>query len=169
MGWSSLSIVEPGRPLALAPDAVAVPALSSTVRPSLVLREAQARALLDAAARADVSRGGTFSSGPTGVRLWSGPFDGTDGGPGSALMLGGVDWTYDTPNRHWVMIHRAMVTAEGLAAGESTTSVLGRVMALCGLSMDGEVLSVPKAPPRDPFHRPLPAAAVGYGLQTPHG
>lgn len=152
----SLSLIPAqARSLALKQEAVAVPALTSQVRPALVLPELQARALLDAAARDDVSNGGCFSAGPAGVQVWSGPFNGPDGSRGTATLLGSIDWTYDTPARHWAMIYRAMVTQEGLEHGETTTSVLARVLALTGLAVEGDRVQLPMPPARDPFRRAL--------------
>src|SRR3954463_8636055 len=96
--------------LRLNTDAIAVPALTSPVRPALALPERQARALLDPAAREGVGRGVCFAAGPAGIQVWSGPFDGPGGGKGTAVHLGSVDWTWDTPAKHWSMIYRAMVT-----------------------------------------------------------
>src|SRR4051812_49973549 len=137
--------------LRLNTDAVVVPALTSQVRPALVLPERQARALLDAASREDVGRGGCFAAGPAGIQVWSGPFDGEGGGKGTAVHLGSIDWTYDTPAKHWAMIYRAMVTHEGVARRESTTTVLSRVLALTGRSMGGAGVTRPSPPQRDPF------------------
>jgi hypothetical protein len=137
--------------LRLRDDAIAVPALTSQVRPALVLPEEQARALLDAANRKDVSRGGRFAASPAGVQVWSGPFDGIGGSRGSAVHLGSVDWTYDTPAKHWALIYRAMVTEAGIAAGETTASILTHVLALTGLSIDGDRITLPTPPVRDPF------------------
>jgi hypothetical protein len=139
--------------LQLNSDAIAVPALLSQVRPALVLPERQTRALLDAATREDVGRGGYFSAGPAGVQVWSGPFDGPGGAKGSAVHLGSVDWTYDTPAKHWALIYRAMVTHDGVARGETTTTILGRVLALTGLSIEGDRVTLPVPPRRDPFRR----------------
>lgn len=137
--------------LQLKDDAVAVPALTSQVRPALVLPEGQARALLDAANRQDVSRGGCFAASPAGVQVWSGPFDGIGGSRGSSVHLGSVDWTYDTPAKHWALIYRAMVTQAGIEYGETTTTMLLRVLALTGLSIDGDRITLPTPPLRDPF------------------
>jgi hypothetical protein len=82
----------------LRPNAIARPALSSQVRPAMVLQERDARALLESAERLDVSRGGFFAAGPAGIQVWSGPFDGPGGSHGSAVHLGSVDWSYDTPS-----------------------------------------------------------------------
>lgn len=150
----SLALVtRPALGLQLKPEAVAVPALTSQVRPALVLPELQARALLDAAARLDISAGGCFSAGLAGIQVWSGPFDGPGGSRGSAIHLGSIDWTYDTPARHWAMIYRAMVTQDGIECGESTTSVLARVLALTGLSIEGDRVQLATPPVRDPFRR----------------
>jgi hypothetical protein len=143
--------------LCLRNEAVAVPALTSQVRPALVLPELQTRALLDAAAREDVSAEGCFSAGPAGIQMWSGPFDGPDGQKGTAIHVGSVDWTYDTPARHWALIYRAMVTRQGVEHGETTLSVLTRVLGLTGLSIEGDRVQLPMPPVRDPF-RPAIAA-----------
>lgn len=137
--------------LTLAPHAVAVPALSSHVRPALVLAEGEARDLLDMAARSDVRSGGRFFAGPAGVQVWSAPFDGPDGSPGTAVHLGSVDWSYDTPVRHYATIYRAMVTAAGVEAGETTETILRAVLGLADIRMDGSHVTMPAPPPRDPF------------------
>jgi len=137
----------------LRPNAIARPALSSQVRPAMVLQERDARALLESAERLDVSRGGFLAAGPAGIQVWSGPFDGPGGSHGSAVHLGSVDWSYDTPVRHYATIYRAMVTASGVAAGETTASILGRVMALASLAVEGSRVQMPLPPARDPFRR----------------
>jgi hypothetical protein len=131
--------------------AIAIPALTSQVRPALILPELQARALLDAAARADVRADGCFGAGPAGIQLWSSPFNGADGGSGTSVHLGSVDWTYDTPAKHWALIYRAMVTQAGIESGETTLSVLTRVLALTGLAIDGDRVQLAAPPVRDPF------------------
>jgi len=139
--------------LRLISTAVAVPALTSFVRPTLVLSEQETRALFAEIDRQGVRNGGLFASGPTGVQVWSGPFDGPDGGPGTARHLGSLDWNLDTPAKHYATVYRAMVTRDGLEYGESTASVLARVLALAGLSLEGDRLAAAIPPPRDPFRR----------------
>lgn len=126
-------------------------ALESHVRPALVLPEREGRALLLAAQREDVSRSGCYSAGPAGVQVWSGPWEGLGGSRGDALHLGSVDWSYDTPVRHYITVYRVLVTAQGVEAGESTHSLLSRVLGLAGLGASGEILVMPVPPPRDPF------------------
>jgi hypothetical protein len=126
-------------------------AVSSQIRPALVLPEREARHLLSAATREDVSSGGVFSAGPAGIQLWSGAWDGPGGSHGSAQHLGSVDWSYDTPARHYITVYRVLVTAAGAEAGLTTEAVLTRVMALGGLTAEGATLTMAVPPPRDPF------------------
>jgi hypothetical protein len=132
-------------------EGAAKAALASRVRPSLVLDESIARALLQEAARLDVSAGGRFSAGPAGVQVWSGAWDGPGGTKGSAAHLGSVDWTYDTPSRNYVTIYRSMVTQTGIDAGETTESILTTVLKLVGQTVDGPRIEQPMPPARDPF------------------
>jgi hypothetical protein len=139
--------------LRLKDGAVAVPALASHVRPALVLAERETRELLAAAALYDVGASGRFSAGPAGIQVWDRPFDGPSGTHGSARHLGSVDWSYDTPAKHYVTIYRAMVTQNGCDAGETTLSILTAVLGLSGLSADGSRITLPVPPARDPFRR----------------
>lgn len=133
------------------------PAVATQVRPAIVLPDREARALLAAAERADVARGGCFSAGPAGVQVWSGPWNGRLGRHGDSQHLGSVDWSYDTPSRHYITIYRVMVTAPGHAAGETPDSLLQRVVGLAGLQLPADALGMPVPPPRDPFRSELRA------------
>jgi hypothetical protein len=151
---SSLSLINTAKPgIRLVAGAVAVPALASHVRPALVLPERETRELLAEAARLDVGNGGWYAAGPAGIQVWSGPFDGHNGTHGTARHLGSVDWSYNTPVKHYATIYRSMVTAEGVATGETTTTILERVLGLTGLSIAGDRITMPIPPPRDPFKR----------------
>jgi hypothetical protein len=69
------------------------------------------------------------------------------------VHLGSVDWSYDTPVKHYVTIYRAMITEDGVAAGETTLSILARVLGLTGVPVDGARVTMPMPPRRDPFRR----------------
>ena len=152
---SSLSLGGQGSTggLRLNPHTVAVPALASHVRPALVLHERETRQLLEAASQHDVGNGGCFSAGPAGIQVWTGPWEGPNGGHGDAVHLGSVDWSYDTPVRHYATVFRAMVTEVGLTCGETTTSILARVLALSGLPLEDSRIAMAQPPQRDPFRR----------------
>ena len=126
-------------------------AVQSQVRPALVLPEREGRALLAAAQRQDVSCGGLYNAGPAGVQVWSAPWEGAGGSRGGSLHLGSVDWSYDTPVRHYITVYRVLVTAEGVSTGENAASLLQRVLALAGIDTSEESLHMQVPPPRDPF------------------
>jgi hypothetical protein len=150
----TLSLVHPSAAsLRLVEGAVAVPALASHVRPALVLPERETRELIAEANRLDVGVGGYYAAGPAGIQVWSAAFDGPGGTHGNARHLGSVDWSYNTPVKHYATIYRSMVTADGLARGETTTSILERVLGLTGLSVAGDRITLAIPPPRDPFRR----------------
>src|SRR3954466_2270651 len=154
MSVSALPLVgQPATQVRLIDPRVAVPALISHIRPALVLAEAETRHLIAAADAQGVRTGGLFLASPLGIQLWSTPFDGPHGTPGQSLHLGSVDWSYDTPVKHYATIYRSIVTASGVGVGETTASVLARVLALGEISAEGERLTVPIPPPRDPFRR----------------
>ena len=129
----------------------AAPSVATQVRPAIVLPDREARALLAAAEREDVSRGGCFSAGPAGVQVWSGPWNGLLGRHGTAEHLGSVDWSYDTPTRHYITVYRVMVTTAGHAAGQTPQSLLDAVLGLAGVQAPPDALALPVPPPRDPF------------------
>ncbi len=131
------------------------------VRPALVLPDREARALLAAAEHADVAQGGRFSAGPAGVQVWSGPWNGPMGSRGSALHLGSVDWSYDTPSRHYITIYRVLVTSRGAAAGQDALSVLQLVLDLAGISASPEMLEQGSKLSRDPFRAGIRAVLTG--------
>lgn len=142
----SFRLTRPGAPAAVA----------SQVRPSIVLPDREARALLAAAEREDVSRGGTYSAGPAGVQVWNGPWNGLLGGKGDAEHLGSVDWSYDTPTRHYITIYRVLVTAGGAAAGLSAGDLLDRVLGLAGVVAPSDAVRLAVPPARDPFRSGSP-------------
>ncbi len=125
--------------------------VASQVRPAIVLPDREARALLLAAEGADVSRGGCFSAGPAGVQVWSGPWDGPIGSHGSAEHLGSVDWSYDTPTRHYITVYRVLVTSKGISAGLTPPRVLQQVLDLAGVVASPDALAMADPPRRDPF------------------
>lgn len=126
-------------------------AVASQLRPSIVLPDREARDLLAAADREDVTKRGCFAAGPAGVQVWSGPWDGPLGSHGSAMHLGSVDWSYDTPNRHYITIYRVLVTANGAAAGNTLEGLLARVLGLAGIEPGQQIPAAPIPTHRDPF------------------
>jgi hypothetical protein len=99
---------------------------------SLVLSEEQASRMLRAAEEQDVAAGGVFSAGPSGVQVWSEPWNGDAGTSGSSVRLGSVEWTANAPARACITIHRCLVTRAGQARGIEPADLLERVLDLAG-------------------------------------
>ena len=87
-----------------------------------------------------------------GIQVWDRAWESSDA-PGTAVQLGSVDWSYDSPVKHYVTIYRAMVTAAGVERGVSTETVLKAVLDLTGIPLDGARITMAIPPPRDPFRR----------------
>jgi hypothetical protein len=104
---------------------------------SLVFPQEQAVRLLRAAEEQDVAAGGVFSAGPTGVQVWSEPWNGDGGTRGTSVHLGSVEWTANAPARSWITIHSCMVTQAGRARGIEPTDLLKRVLDLAVLPSEG--------------------------------
>ena len=121
------------------------------VRPALIFTEEQATRLLHAAEEQDVASGGGFSAGPSGVQVWSEPWNGEAGTRGSSVHLGSVDWTYNTPARFYITMYRCSVTAEGKARGLGIEDVLKQVLDLVGLPIDGVRANLHEPPAADPW------------------
>lgn len=115
------------------------PRLAVTWSPGLVLPEEDLRAVLTAAAREDVSRGGRVRARGSAVVLWSGAWDGPVSGvgggatAGSAEPLGEVAWSWEVPARHWTTVHRVTLTPAGAAAGLTPAGLLRAVLGLAGV------------------------------------
>jgi hypothetical protein len=110
--------------------------------------------------------GRLLQRGPAGVQVWSGPWDGLLGRHGSSEHLGSVDWSYDTPTRHWITIYRVLVTAKGAAAGQSPQSLLDGVLALAG--GPGAVGRAAPCPYRPRATRSARCAATRRSEAPPH-
>lgn len=124
-------------------------ALLSEHHPDVVVPVAEARLLLAAARAQDVSAGGCFSPGPSGVQVWSGPWDGAGGRPGSSELVGSVDWSEDVPLPGSATVYRVHLTAVGSRAGLTTHDVLDLVLGLAdGFddSAPARVLPLPRRP-----------------------
>jgi hypothetical protein len=91
--------------------------------------------------------------------VWSGPWDGELGTHGTSEHYGSVDWCYDTPTRHYITVYRVLVTAQGAGAGQTTSGLLARVLAMAGADT-GVVAALVPPPPRDPFRSELRRTAT---------
>ena len=123
--------------------------VTEVIRPSAIVPESSARAILVELALADVRRGGTWSSSPTRWIRYDKPW--TDSvRVGNARQLGTIDVTYGTPSRYDITIYRAALTQDGVDQGWSIEALCNDALRLGGLHLS----SCPRAslaPPPPPF------------------
>ncbi len=62
-----------------------------------------------------------------------------------------MDWSYDTPTRHYITVYRVLVTSKGISAGLTPAQVLQQVLDLAGVVASPDALTMAAPPLRDPF------------------
>ena len=124
--------------------------LSEVIRPAAILDEEAARQVLAALALEDARAQGVWVAEPGTWRRYDQPWDGPDGTPGVAALLGTIQVIYGSPTRHEITIYRATVTGPAAAAGWTVTSLCDDALQFAELSLE----TCPRAnlaPPPRPF------------------
>jgi hypothetical protein len=126
---------------------------TTVIRPSAVLRDDDARAVLAALEERDVSAGGVWSASPGMWQRYDKPWDGAAGFKGTAQLIGTIGTVYGTPSKYDITIYRVTVTDHGTEAGWSVEAICNDALRYADLSLDScprtELLN---APP-DPFYK----------------
>ena len=123
---------------------------SEVIRPAAILDEEAARQVLAALALEDARAQGVWVAEPGTWRRYDRPWDGPDGTPGTAALLGTIQVIYGSPTRHEITIYRATVTAPAAAAGWTVTTLCDDALQFAELSLE----TCPRAslaPPPKPF------------------
>ncbi|HEX3906674.1 MAG TPA: hypothetical protein VHW92_01950 [Mycobacteriales bacterium] len=124
--------------------------VTEVIRPAAVLPERVARTVLMELSLRDARTGGVWMTEPTVWRRYDRPFDGANGGPGSAVLLGTMQVTYGMPTRYEITIFRATITRNGSTLGMTVQSLCDEALQHGGLTLD----TCPRAdlkPPPLPF------------------
>jgi len=125
---------------------------SEVIRPAAVLRQLEAKQVLDALSELDVSKGGTWSITPGLWQRYDKAWDGLAGMTGTAKLVGTIATTYGAPTRYDITIYRVTVTAHGQHVGWSVSSLCDDALGHAGLTLDSCTRAELKAPPgADPF------------------
>lgn len=123
--------------------------ISEVIRPSAILNEEAARAVLAELSLNDARVGGVWLAEPSSWRRYDRPWDSADN-EGSAVLVGTIQVMYGTPTRHEITVYRATVTGEAAAAGWSVTLLCDDALQYAGLTLE----NCPRAnlqPPPQPF------------------
>lgn len=124
-------------------------AVTEVLRPSAILPEASARAVIAEMVFRDVRAGGHWDATPTLWRRYDRPWA-AGGGSGSAQLLGSLQVAYGTPTRYEITIYRVTITRLGDEQGWTVESLCDEALAFGGLTL----ASCPRAslaPPPRPF------------------
>jgi hypothetical protein len=124
--------------------------VTEVIRPAAVVPEESARHVLMELALRDVRMEGQWWSEPTTWRRYDQPWNGIDGGPGDAELLGTIQIAYGCPTRYEITIFRATITRIGGKLGLTVNGLCNEALAFGGLSLE----TCPRAdlkPPPQPF------------------
>lgn len=123
--------------------------ITEVIRPSAILNEEAARAVLAELSLNDVRAGGVWFAEPSNWRRYDRPWDSPDR-EGSSVLVGTIQVMYGTPTRHEITIYRATVTGVAASVGWSVTRLCDDALQYAGLTLD----NCPRAnltPPPQPF------------------
>ena len=134
----------------LASEAQDEAVVSEVIRPAAILPEGATREVLMQLALNDVRVGGLWQADPAVWRRFDRPWDGEDGGPGSAGLLGTMQVAYGIPTRYEITVFRVTVSELGDAHGWTVTSLCDEALGYGGLTLATCPRATLAAPPR-PF------------------
>ena len=134
----------------LANEAVDEGVVTAVIRPAAILPEGATRDVLMQLALNDVRVGGHWQADPSVWRRYDRPWDGQDGGPGGAVLLGTIQVAYGIPTRYEITIFRVTISEPGDAAGWTVESLCNEALSYGGLTLDTCPRASLAAPPK-PF------------------
>ena len=127
---------------------------TTVIRPSAVLGEQAARAVLAELRTRDVSNGGVWSASSGLWQRYDGPWDGVGGTRGGAQLVGTIAAVYGTPNKYDITIYRVTTTDHGRATGWTVERLCDDALQYAGLTLESCPRAELVAPPTpDPFRR----------------
>lgn len=124
--------------------------VSEVIRPAAILPEQATREVLMQLALNDVRVDGLWQADPAVWRRYDRSWDGEDGGPGNAVLLGTIQVAYGVPTRYEITIFRVTVSEAGDGSGWTVTSLCDEALGYGGLTLATCPRASLAAPPR-PF------------------
>ena len=134
----------------LANEAVDEGVVTEVIRPAAILPENATRDVLMQLALHDVRVGGCWQADPSVWRRYDRPWDGADGGPGGAALLGTMQVAYGIPTRYEITIFRATISELGHSSGWTVERLCDEALGYGGLTLATCPRASLAAPPR-PF------------------
>lgn len=127
---------------------------TTVIRPSAVLDERAARAVVAELEYRDVARGGVWSASSGVWQRYDTAWDGVGGTRGSSKLVGTIAAVYGTPSKYDITIYRVTTTEHGRAAGWTVEALCDDALQYAGLTLASCPRAALVAPPTpDPFRR----------------
>lgn len=127
---------------------------TTVIRPSAVLDERAARAVVSELEYRDVARGGVWSASSGVWQRYDVPWDGVGGTRGASKLVGTVAAVYGTPSKYDITIYRVTTTEHGRSVGWGVDSLCDDALQYAGLTLATCPRVALVAPPLpDPFKR----------------
>ena len=123
--------------------------VTEVLRPSAVLPEEAARAVLIELAMRDVRAGGVWESAPNRWARYEAPWPSATTPDGSSL-IGAIQVSYGTPTRYDITIYRVTITSTGTALGWTVEALCDEALGFAGLDLRTCPRASLQAPPK-PF------------------
>jgi hypothetical protein len=136
-------------PLEMLADLYEEVAATEVIRPSAVLPETAARAVLVEMALQDVRGGGVWDASPALWRRYDRPWSSSEA-PGDALLIGSLQVAYGVPTRYAITVYRATVTTFGERAGWTVESLCDEALGYGGYTL-ADCPRAELSPPPRPF------------------
>jgi hypothetical protein len=137
----------------LAQEAIDEGVVTEVIRPAAIIPENSARAVLMQLALHDVRVDGHWQADPSVWRRYDRPWNGDDGGPGTAQLLGSIQVAYGVPTRYEITIYRVTLSELGDANGWTVALLCDEALGYGGLTLETCPRAQLSAPPR-PFRFP---------------
>ena len=126
----------------------------TVIRPSAVLAERSARAVVAQLESRDVSKGGVWSASSGVWQRYDVAWDGVGGTRGSSQLVGTIASVYGTPSKYDITIYRVTTTERGRAAGWDVEQLCDDALQYADLTLATCPRAALMTPPRpDPFRR----------------
>ena len=120
--------------------------LEQVIRPSAVLSEAAAIAVIRSLNDQDVSRGGLWNATSSVWQRYDRAWNGVGGMRGSAQLIGSVAVIYDRPVRHQITIYKVTITSYGASKGITVEGLVDEALRFTALTL----ATCPRAELNDP-------------------
>ena len=126
----------------------------TVIRPSAVLGEKAARAVVSELEYRDVSKGGVWSASSGLWQRYDVPWDGVGGTRGTAKLVGSIAAVYGTPSKYDITIYRVTTTDHGRETGWTVERLCDDALQYAGLTLETCPRTALVTPPTpDPFRR----------------